>query len=80
MIENQETEEIKRNQENKQTLDNSETSEGSEPFVVEPTSEELTKSSVISEKTIKEEIVPQVTSIHLKKDFEQINCNDENYY
>ena len=80
MIENQETEEIKRNQENKPTLDNSETSEGSEPFVVEPTSEELTKSSVISEKTIKEEIVPQVTSIHLKKDFEQINCNDENYY
>jgi hypothetical protein len=74
MIENQETEEIKKNQENKPTLNNSETSE---PFVVDSVSEELAKSSVISENTIKEEIVPQVTSIDLKKDFEQINCNDE---
>ena len=78
--ESKETEEIKKNQENKLTLDTSESSEETEPSVLESTSEELARSSVISENTIKDETVPQVTSIQLKKDFEKINCNDENYY
>ncbi len=83
MIKNEEN---LQNQENKSTLENklatdtTESSEESETSVVEPISEEVENSSVISENTIKDETVPQVTSIDLKKDFDKINCNEENYY